>query len=82
MKLSRLHPGQQRQRGSAVVVMLMLLGMLLFWIGVNLRALSNLERELKFTERRQIRRLSTLTVSLPPANPGQVANTNAAPIAP
>jgi hypothetical protein len=46
-----------RQGGSAVIVMLALLALILVFASANMRSLANLERETRSIERRQIRRL-------------------------
>ena len=47
------------ERGTAVIVMLFLLAILLIYIGGNLRTLDSLGRELKILEQKQTRRLET-----------------------
>lgn len=46
-----------RQSGSAVIVVLALLAILLVYVAGNIRTLSNLGRELRLLERQQTRRL-------------------------
>jgi hypothetical protein len=82
MKLHK--PGKTRhgQRGTAVIVMLFLLAILLIYVGGNLRTLDSLGRELKILEQRQTQRLETfartnvfnLTTNSAPTNPGAPAN--------
>ena len=67
------------REGLAVILMLTLLAILLIYVAGNVRALYNLERELKFTERRQTRRLESASLTNTPAISGAV--TNAAPAA-
>lgn len=66
MKLSCLHVSRfthrvssppRRQSGSAVIVVMALLAIILIYVAGNLRTLTNLGRELKLLERQQIRRL-------------------------
>lgn len=49
---------QPRQHGSAIVVVLALLGIMLLYVAANLRALHHLGRQLKYVEQRQIQRLN------------------------
>ena len=46
-----------RQGGSAVIVMLALLALILVFASANMRSLANLERETRKIEQKQIRRL-------------------------
>jgi len=56
-KTSSGRPSRRRQRGSAVIVVLVLLAIVFIYIGYNARALHYLARELAIVERQQIRRL-------------------------
>jgi len=47
-----------RQAGSAVIVVIGILAILLIYIGANLRTLHCLGRELRLVERQQLRRLA------------------------
>ena len=78
MKLLSLHASRithhvsrprRRQSGSAVIVVLALLAIILVYVAGNLRTLNNLGRELKLVERQQIHRLQTAaqTTHVPPA---------------
>jgi hypothetical protein len=49
------HP--RRQSGSAVIVVIALLAIILIYVAGNLRTLTHLGRELKLLERQQIRRI-------------------------
>lgn len=84
MKLSPLHASRftsqfsrspRRQSGSAVIVVMALLAILLVYMAGNLRTLTNLGRELKLVERQQIRRLEAVAprTNSPPAI---IINTN------
>jgi type II secretory pathway pseudopilin PulG len=85
MKLPSVHasPPRCRQAGSAVIVVMALLAIILVYVASNLRTLNSLGRELKLLERQQTRRLQTAvratnsppaitvatnTVPTPPAN--------------
>jgi hypothetical protein len=46
-----------RQNGTAMIVVITILAMLLLYVGANVRALDHLQREIKLVERRQIRRV-------------------------
>jgi hypothetical protein len=70
----------RRNHGSAVVVMIVLLGLMLIFVLANLKTLHFMDRELKLIEKRQLQRLSnmalatntspeTLTNSTPSASP-------------
>ncbi len=52
------HSPQRKQNGSAIVVVLALLGIMLLYVAANVRALHHLGRELKYVEQRQIQRLN------------------------
>ena len=58
-----LIPSIQRQKGMAVILMLMLLSVLLIYVTANLRSLYALDRELKLTEHRQLQRLDALSAT-------------------
>ena len=62
-------PCRRRQSGSAVIVVMALLAIILVYVAGNLRTLNNLGRELKLVERQQTRRLqrATQTTNTPPA---------------
>jgi len=62
-----------------VIVMLALLTLMLVFISFNLRTLYSLNRELKLTEQRQLRRLDGLAVNAAPLFPS--ADTNTSPAA-
>ncbi len=69
---------RRRQSGSAVIVVLALLVIMLIYVAGNLRTLSSLERELKLLERQQTRRLQ---VAEPATNspPAVTVATNSVP---
>jgi hypothetical protein len=78
MKLPPLHVSRftfhasrppRRQSGSAVIVVMALLAIILIYVAANLRTLTSLGRELKLLERQQIRRLQTAAprTNSPPA---------------
>ena len=52
---------QRRQGGVAVIIMLALLSIILVCVGVNLKSLYRLDRELKLVDQQQIRRLNRLS---------------------
>ena len=71
MKLPSLHVPRftfhvprprQRQSGSAVIVVMALLAILLVYVAGNIRTLSHLGRELRLLERQQTRRLQTASL--------------------
>jgi hypothetical protein len=59
----------RRQSGSAVIVVLALLAIILIYVAGNLRTMANLGRELKLVERQQIHRLQAAApnTNSPPA---------------
>ena len=60
---------RRRQSGSAVIVVMALLAIILVYVAGNLRTLNNLGRELKLVERQQTCRLqrAAQTTNAPPA---------------
>jgi len=60
---------RRRQSGSAVIVVMALLTIIMVYVASNLRTINSLGRELKLLERQQIRRLQavTQTPNTPPA---------------
>jgi hypothetical protein len=57
------HSHKRRRRGSAVIVMMALLSIMLLYIAASVRSLYTLERELKLLERHQTRRLVALNAT-------------------
>jgi hypothetical protein len=51
-----------REQGSAVIVVMAILAILLIYLAANIRTLSNLKRELGVVERQQTNRLATASV--------------------
>ena len=80
MKLRPLHAPRSttRESGSAVIVIMALLAILLLYMAYNLRTLANLGRELRLLERQQTHRLQT---QAPKTNapPAITINTNSPP---
>lgn len=76
--VSRPTPCRRRQTGSAVIVVMALLAIILVYVAGNLRTLNTLDRELKLLERQQTRRLQTAAqrTNTPPAT---VVGTNSVP---
>jgi hypothetical protein len=62
-------PNRRRQSGSAVIIVMALLAIILVYVAGNLRTINSLGRELKLLERQQTRRLQrvTQTTNTPPA---------------
>jgi len=48
---------RRRQEGSAVIMVLAMLAIMLICVGVNTVAVTNLRRELKLLEKKQVQRL-------------------------
>jgi hypothetical protein len=57
MRISLVAKRRCNERGSAVAVVLAMLGIMLVCVSVNLVAVRSLDRELKLLEKRQVRRL-------------------------
>ena len=68
----------RRNHGSAVVVMIVLLGLMLVFVLANLKTLHFMDRELKLIEKRQLQRLSTMALA---TNTSPQALTNSTPSA-
>ena len=66
---SRPTPRRRRESGSAVIVVMALLAIILVYVAGNLRTLNSLGRELKLLERQQTHRLQTTSqpTNSPPA---------------
>ena len=62
-------PRRRHQSGSAVIIVMALLAIILVYVAGNLRTINSLGRELKLLERQQTRRLQrvTQTTNTPPA---------------
>lgn len=56
---------RHRQSGSAVIVLIVVLALMLIYIGANVRTLHYLQQELKLIEKSQVQRLDRPT---PPSN--------------
>lgn len=56
----QINRSQRRQGGVAVIVMLVLLSLIVAYVAANIRTLNFLQKELKLTEQRQIRRLNAM----------------------
>lgn len=73
-----LQNDSRRNHGSAVIVMIVLLGLMLIFVFANLKTLHFMDRELKLIEKRQIQRLSaTAAITNSPTQ----SRTNATPSA-
>ena len=90
MKLSPLHASRftlqvsrrpRRQSGSAVIVVLALLAIMLIYVASNLRTLYSLGCELKLLERQQVQRLQK-TGQATNAPPAITVVTNTVPMPP
>jgi hypothetical protein len=68
----------RRESGSAVIVIMALLAILLLYMAYNIQTLANLGRELRLLERQQTRRLQT-TAPKTNAPPAAIINTNSPP---
>ena len=63
MKLP-IQNASRRNHGSAVVVMIILLGLMLIFVFANLKTLHFIDRELKLIEKRQVQRLSAKALAM------------------
>ncbi len=63
MKLLAAHTPRPRQSGSAVIVVLALLTILLIYVAGNIRTLNSLGRELRLLEHQQTLRLQPAVTS-------------------
>jgi hypothetical protein len=68
----------RRESGSAVIIVMALLAILLVYMAGNLRTLTSLGRELKLLERKQNLRLQALSPKTN-APPAQIIRTNSPP---
>lgn len=62
-------PHSQTRRGSAVVIMLVILSILGIYVVANAKRLHQLEQELKIIERRQLERYSPAPANPPATKP-------------
>lgn len=77
MNLRTTRPGcRSHQAGSAVIVILLLLAIMLIYITANLKTLQSLKRELKLIETRQVQHWTGLNAAPAPAS---LTQTNLAP---
>jgi hypothetical protein len=76
--VSRPRSPRRRQAGSAVIVVMALLAIILVYVAGNLRTLNSLDRELKLLERQQTRRLQA-TARVTHISPAAVIGTNSVP---
>jgi hypothetical protein len=67
------HLPKRRRQGSAVIVMMALLSIMLLYIAASVRSLYTVDRELKLLERHQTRRLKALNAT------SRLATTNTPP---
>ena len=75
---SRPAPRGPRQAGSAVIIVMALLAIILAYVAANLRTINSLGRELKLLELQQTRRLQN-TASRTNAPPANAVVTNSVP---
>jgi hypothetical protein len=77
MKL-QFQPTRRQQQGMAVIVVVALLGILLVYVGANVRSLSGLGQELKLLERQHLQRwIARAITTSAPALQLPAATTNA-----
>ncbi len=72
---------RRRQSGSAVIVIMALLVIMLIYVAGNLRTLANLGRELRLLDQQQVRRLQKAAAQTN-APPAITVSTNAFPAPP
>lgn len=68
----------RKESGSAVIVIMALLSILLLYMAYNLRTLANLGRELRLLERQQTHRLQAIATKTN-SPPALIINTNTKP---
>jgi len=73
---------RHRQEGTAVIVMLAILSIMLLYIAATTRSLNSLNQELMLLEQRQVRRLDALSATNTAALAVRAAETNAPALAP
>jgi hypothetical protein len=71
-----LRNASRHDHGSAVVVVIVLLGLMLIFVFANLKTLHFIDRELKLIEKRQLQRLSA---TVPATNNSNQILTNSPP---
>jgi len=83
MKLPAVHASSRpcRQGGSAVIIVLALLTIIMIYVAGNLRTLNSLGRELKLLERQQVQRLQA-TARATNSPPASTVGTNSVPQTP
>jgi len=62
MKTRCLSASHRRQHGSAVIVVIALVAIVLIYVAGNVRTLHFLTREVKLVEERQVRRLAAIKI--------------------
>jgi hypothetical protein len=71
-----MRPACSRKKdGSAVIVLLALLSIMVLYIFANLKTLNYLDRELKLVEKRQLQRLAHSQTNAPSASLSQASST-------
>ena len=65
MKTRILGSSRRRQHGSAVIVVIALVAIVLIYVAGNVRTLHFLTREVKLVEQRQVRRLAGIKIQRP-----------------
>lgn len=58
---------KRRRDGSAVLIIMLLLGLMLIFVGANVKTLQSLRGELKLIERRQIQRIQRVPAIAAPS---------------
>ena len=65
MKIRCSPVSRRRQHGSAVIVVIALVAIVLIYVAGNVRTLHFLTREVKLVEQRQVRRLAAIKIPRP-----------------
>ena len=61
-------PARHRNRGSAVLIVLAVLGLMTIFVAANTRIVYHLKDEVRLTEKRQMKHWAGVATNVPPAN--------------
>ena len=79
MRIRSSRPAPGRRNGSAVIVIIALVAIVMIYLAGNVRTLHYLTREVKLVEQRQVRRLTTVRIHKTPVVAVPAAETGPAP---
>ncbi len=72
----RIKARRRHEQGSAALVVIAILAIVLIYVASNLKTLEHLNREIKLVERRQIHRLQSISISTNSVTPTVAPVTN------